>query len=73
MSETTVCQVIHALGGRRGLRDRRVMECYLAARKFDRRWIRGFGYSGPITGLMTALEAARLASDAPQPQPKDAA
>ena len=66
MAQVTVCQIISVLGGRRGLRDRRVMKCYLAARKFDRRWIRGFAYAGPISGLMAALEAATLVSDTPR-------
>ncbi len=73
MPRATVCQTIHALGGRRGLRDRRVMRCYLAARKFDRKWVRGFGYTGPITGLMAALEAAVLASGFDLAWPKEAA
>ncbi len=59
---------IHALDGRRGLRDRRVMKAYLDARRFDRGWTRSFGYSGPVTGLMTALEAACLMSDRPGPR-----
>ncbi|MGE5572987.1 MAG: hypothetical protein ACM309_09725 [Bacillota bacterium] len=73
MPKATLCETIRALGGRRGLKDRRVMECYLAARKFDRRWVRGFAYTGPISGLMAALGAAMLASETPQPQPKSAA
>lgn len=73
MPRATLCETIHALGGKRGLRDRRVMRAYLAARKFDRRWCKGFAYAGPISGLMTALEAATLVSDTPQPKPKDAA
>lgn len=73
MPRATLCQIIDALGGRRGLRDRRVMKCYLAARKFDRGWVRGFAYAGPISGLMAALEAATLMSNTPRPQPKTAA
>ena len=72
MPRATLCQIISALGGRRGLRDRRVMRAYLAARQFDRRWVRGFAYTEPISGLMAALGAAMLASDT-APRPKSAA
>ncbi|MGE5594163.1 MAG: hypothetical protein ACM3X3_10855 [Betaproteobacteria bacterium] len=73
MPRATLCEIIDALGGRRGLRDRRVMKCYLAARKFDRGWVRGFAYAGPVSGLMAALGAAMLASETPRPQPENAA
>lgn len=43
-----------------GSTDRRVMHCYLDARRFERRWIKSFCYKGPVSGLMAALEAALL-------------
>ena len=61
------CEIIFSLGGKRGLRDKRVMRAYIGARKFDRGWVKGFGYAGKLSGLMAALSAAGLGSNGPGP------